>query len=367
MRPIATPLQIASAVLLVLGGACVGEGEDARCESLRVQGVRAPLFGGSESPGVVAMSERTRASISLLLGVRGDPRLLCTGTFISREWILTAAHCRYGDEPIVQIGAELQLPSTVLYARETIVHPEQDLMLVRVDAVEDIEPIALFTKPLDYAWLNAMVQLAGFGLQQDGEIGRRQFASERIVRADSEALVVDGAGKSGACVGDSGGPLLVRGLDGGAKLAGVLTRGSEDCRGKDKYLPVYPVLSWVSSQLAADFTTYEVASCEGVSQDGLCRGGEAHWCESERVRSEKCEEGNICGWDIKHAGFRCIAAAEDSCQGIDYYGECDGEQALRCERGQLIRSDCNSCDRSCLRESASARVACLSRRLDLDW
>jgi secreted trypsin-like serine protease len=57
--------------------------------------------------------------------------------------------------------------------------------------------------------------------------------------------VVDGEGRTGACAGDSGGPLLVADSSGQARVAGVLDRGSADCLGLDLYTRIDALADWI--------------------------------------------------------------------------------------------------------------------------
>jgi secreted trypsin-like serine protease len=66
-----------------------------------------------------------------------------------------------------------------------------------------------------------------------------------IVSLDATSLRVDGGGLTGACGGDSGGPLLARRQDGSFEVLGILSVGSRTCRGIDVHLRVDTQLRWL--------------------------------------------------------------------------------------------------------------------------
>jgi secreted trypsin-like serine protease len=51
-------------------------------------------------------------------------------------------------------------------------------------------------------------------------------------------------GKTGACVGDSGGPLLGKTMDGRIEVLGLLEAGSASCTGEDFYTRLDRLKSW---------------------------------------------------------------------------------------------------------------------------
>lgn len=47
-------------------------------------------------------------------------------------------------------------------------------------------------------------------MRSSGYSGRRGFVVESVLEVDEHAVMTDGGGLSGACIGDSGGPALLR-------------------------------------------------------------------------------------------------------------------------------------------------------------
>ena len=54
------------------------------------------------------------------------------------------------------------------------------------------------------------VELAGYGLDEQGGSGALRYLVEQVVAASHSLVTVAGFGRSGACEGDSGAPLLMR-------------------------------------------------------------------------------------------------------------------------------------------------------------
>jgi hypothetical protein len=134
---------------------------------------------------------------------------------------------------------------------ELIVHGERDLALA-VLAPGAVAKAPLTVLPLafeDEVRVGDRATLAGFGLDENGDVGERRFVEETIVEVDDELVVVHGEGESGACTGDSGGPLLLRTASGELRVAGVLSVGSASCVEIDVYQRIGPVADWLHEQL----------------------------------------------------------------------------------------------------------------------
>jgi hypothetical protein len=106
-----------------------------------------------------------------------------------------------------------------------------------------------WTSVVDASWLGRDAELAGYGTTETDATGRRLFTSEKIVEVDDTFITVDGQGRSGACTGDSGGPLLVATNAGEPAVAGILSVGSADCRGIDRYVRVDRAWRWLNKHI----------------------------------------------------------------------------------------------------------------------
>jgi hypothetical protein len=199
------------------------------------------IMGGSAALDAGAPGD-IEDSIVAIESMNGN--LLCTGTVVATGRVLTAAHCRR-DEPL-----RLRIPATGgdVAVQRAIVHPSLDIMVIDFDAgAAGFGSVLVLSRvETGIGWVGRRVALAGYGRTEAGSTGDLRFVEETVTRESAAELAVDGAGASGACEGDSGGPLLV--FDGGgARVEGVLSRGSASCRGIDVYTRTEPVAAWLDA------------------------------------------------------------------------------------------------------------------------
>ena len=274
----------------------------------------------------------------------------CSGTFITDEWVLTAEHCgiRVGRE--LCVGPEPANPNVCFRAAEVIAHPEVDMALVRVDApastrIPELIPIPIMTEVIDESWIGRIAEASGYGTQEDGSSGEREFTAEPIDGFEGPFVVINGMGERGVCFGDSGGPVMVLASDATVRVLGDLSYGDPSCVGRDRYTRVDRVVDWVESYTGP--TVIEGAPCGRINPIGECSGATAIWCDaSDELASERCGDGTTCGWDSAASAYRCISGA-DPCEGVNAEGECQGNTAVWCDQGTLRRRDCGMCGEVC--------------------
>lgn len=194
------------------------------------------------------------------------------GTWIARDWILTAAHVAEGFQAGDSIG-----DADKLIVADVVLHPgwpaePVDLALIRVSAgPSDIEVVPLCT-PDDYAGETAVFVGAGdIGTGETGPTGadgRMRMAKNRVIMADDAFLLFefDAPGSPSAInlegisgPGDSGGPAYVEQDNGVCVVAVSSGQDTEPTGGAEGRYGVIEFYSradlrrdWIQSVIEAD-------------------------------------------------------------------------------------------------------------------
>src|SRR5690606_21493216 len=206
------------------------------------------IFGASATPDAL-IPPAVQAAVAVI-GISPEPDMpfdaLCSGTLIAPDILLTAAHCTAPLENLTVGFASsidaIQPACNTVTVEEVVEHPTWDV------AIFKLRPTALEVQPLPLAAASltpgTAVVLGGFGLDEQSEFGARRFAASRVLRHEEELTFVGVPEDIGACLGDSGGPMLWS--EGGQwHLAGALTTGEASCVGIDAYVASSSILPWL--------------------------------------------------------------------------------------------------------------------------
>ena len=237
-------LAFVAAVCALFAVGCQSEGERGNAVSCAGQA----LYGGSPDSDALALSANAQAAIVGIESSGGS--LFCSGTFVTRDIVLTAAHCALASG----IWIRRSSAEPPVAAARTRIHPNLDAMIVQLQPPAAAEPagLALWPRAIGTEWVGARVTLAGFGRTGTGTTGALNFVEESVTDVQATELMVDGRGKSGGCDGDSGGPLLAHDADGEARILGVLSQGSKSCLGVDAYTRADLLAPWLAQLGVAD-------------------------------------------------------------------------------------------------------------------
>jgi hypothetical protein len=321
------------------------------------QPVECPAFGplfGATTLLPIGMSEREADAIVHVSLATGD--VSCTGVVISAGLVLTAGHCVEGAEEglVVRVGRDASTPRAVLAVSNVDRPSASDLALLTLEPdlplEHDVSSIPVALAPFPLRRDGQLAVAAGYGVTESLAWGERRFAFSTVTEGADGRIVTRATGASGACIGDSGGPLLWRDEAGRLRVFGILSDGDASCRGSDHFVDV------VGQGLPAGDAITADGDCQGLDATGACFAAElAAWCDGTSLKVARCERGTGCGYRA-NVGYRCVVAEQARCKGYDSWGACEEDRAVRCDEGLLVSSSC-SCG-GCVRSAISGRVGC---------
>jgi hypothetical protein len=215
------------------------------------------IVGGAENDGRLA-----RASVMVLSSKGG----VCSAVIVDADVVLTAAHCVAGaPEHRVHWRGEDGRPELVLPAAKAV-HPGYDakavearrrsidLALIRLpEKLPDRFAVATLSAAAPPA--GARATFGGYGASAAGEArstGTFRSADLPVVERFGKSTILiwaEGAGKAGACMGDSGGP-IARGEAVFAVATWVGDRRSGACGKFSQGVLLGPQRAWIDKTLA---------------------------------------------------------------------------------------------------------------------
>ncbi|XP_055598668.1 chymotrypsin-2-like [Uranotaenia lowii] len=172
----------------------------------------------------------------------------CGGSIISSTWILCAAHCTQGRTPAnteVVVGILGRFEGTRLPISEIINHPEygsisldNDISLIRLAAPLTFGPNVAAVQLADQRITQGNAIVSGWGQTDhpgdaaevlqfvskpiiDNDACRAQHNAINALRVRDNNICAGGELGVGACMGDSGGPLTIGGIQEGVVSWGI--------------------------------------------------------------------------------------------------------------------------------------------------
>lgn len=241
----------------------------------------------------------------------------CSGALVAPSTVLTAAHCLSVEARTLSVVVAPTLdPGPRVTVVEAVLHPSEDLALVRLESAVMGVRFPTSSAPLRASDLGARVHVSGFGVSDLGSGARREVVNALIDVGTQLQLSAEGGQ---ACSGDSGGPAWVASAEGPA-LVGVVSRGDVACR-QGTFLARVDV-AWLRRTMAR----WEGASC---SLDAACAVG----CVAPDPDCG-CEADGVCS-------AACVAPGVDP----DCDARCVGD-------GRCASGPCASPDPDCLADGA---------------
>ncbi len=203
--------------------------------------VSADVVASAASPLVNATPDVADPFVVALLQ---DGFPYCTGTLVTADVVVTAAHCiDFAHPDAVFVGSHVGQDGYTIAVESDRRHPqyqqrtlEHDIAVLKLATSCSVTPAPILTRPLDDSFLGAHVRLVGFG--KTAPIGSAAEAGEPTNRAKREGTATLDAiddttfetrpSPSQPCSRDSGGPALVT-VDGVEYLAGTVSYGDFGC------------------------------------------------------------------------------------------------------------------------------------------
>ena len=238
------------------------------------------------SAGAVIQGEVSRdpnGARAFVVRIESTQGEICSGTLIAPDLVLTAAHCVMHRAGYSVIAVDRAFRSRRVGAAAVSMHPDfvpgttpEDQPGVDLALIKLAQPLGADFVPLDPRGAGSIgtgdaVDIAGFGVVAENRrntartlrqahlvsIGSLQVANRVTVVTDRRRFA-ETAG-AGACLGDSGGPILSGG-PGGYRIVGVVswssgalqqnTRRRTACGGFTAVTPVAEHTGWIASRAA---------------------------------------------------------------------------------------------------------------------
>jgi hypothetical protein len=266
ISPISIIGRIALSVCFILIVGCGGGSDDDDVQpttnACSVLGLNARIINGT------ACTTAGSPVLALNIQARSGGGSLCSGTVITSNQILTAAHCFLGDN---SFSVSVEVDGRTIFANGINVHPNFDVDSDQRLALNDVAVID-FPRDLGRPTVPFLISqsvnsgsifsIFGYGLDEAGGVGTLESGEMKLDdRTDTHLIAeFEGVG-SNTCNGDSGGPALFTPEGGGrSALIGVTSSGTlESCQAGDNSFFVN-----LQSPVVIDFIRRVAPRIEGI-------------------------------------------------------------------------------------------------------
>lgn len=179
---------------------------------------------------------------------------LCTGTLLTQQVVLTAAHCIYGQAGPFQIsvggstlknGRLIDVDATWYHPRYDATYNQNDIGLLHLKTLANVSRLGILPSG-SLKSVGKKFLIVGWGTDQNGSITGRlhrltlndqAVASKKIYKGIYNPKTMIGAGRyfpdeilyGGGCTGDSGGPLYMGAMGASRTIIGLTAFGAKGC------------------------------------------------------------------------------------------------------------------------------------------
>jgi hypothetical protein len=231
------------------GGGGGSDGGDNSGSAQFTENCSLKVFGGGS-----CLSDQGPVTSIFPLNATGDPISLCTGTFVTKKAILTAAHClspsflqATPNSVLIRVGSlayrasRWRINPNYIATENGNDNLRYDVAVVLLDQDADVNTIPLLgSKPI-----NVGDEIIAFGFGRTGDnqgaivVGDESLKSAKLtVALKSEGLIYVSSKDDGICNGDSGGPGIILSAAGSPGVVSVNeAKYLESCKASSVSIP----------------------------------------------------------------------------------------------------------------------------------